>query len=79
MTTVSVEHIDSAGRRVAIDPQLFAGPFAAVQSEAAVRLPGDRCLAARSAHERGVAVSSELIALLEGYASRGAPFLQASQ
>jgi (2R)-3-sulfolactate dehydrogenase (NADP+) len=71
---------------IAIDPQRFAGPgflgridemLEAVQSEVAVRLPGDRRLAARRAHGQGVAISSEVIALLEDYANRGAPFLRA--
>lgn len=62
---------------IAIDPQRFAGPgFAArvdvlleeLQREPGVRLPGDRRLSARRAHEHGVQVGADLIALLERYA-----------
>jgi (2R)-3-sulfolactate dehydrogenase (NADP+) len=72
---------------IAIDPLRFAGPgftarvdamLEAAQSESSVRLPGDRRLAARHAHEHGVAIPADLLALIESYASRGSRFPQAA-
>ena len=67
---------------LAIEPTVFAGPdfltrieslFAATTTEPGVRLPGERRLAARKAHEAGVAVRPDLIDLLETYAREGSP------
>lgn len=67
---------------LAIDPGVFAGPdflarvetlFAATIAEPGVRLPGERRLAARKAHEVGIPVRQELVALLETYAREGSP------
>ena len=72
---------------IAIDPVRFAGGtfsarveamLTAVQSESTVRLPGERRLAARRAHEIGIPVSTQTIALLEAYAGRASAFLRES-
>jgi (2R)-3-sulfolactate dehydrogenase (NADP+) len=72
---------------IAIDPVRFAGPsftarieamLAAAKSEHGVRLPGDRRLAQRRAHESGIAIPTELIALVERYVARGSRPLQAA-
>jgi len=67
---------------LAIEPSVFGGPdflsrietlFAATTAEPGVRLPGDRRLAARKAHETGIAVRPDLVELLETYAREGSP------
>ena len=67
---------------LAIDPTVFGGPdfltrtetlFAAATTEPGVRLPGERRLAARKAHQAGIAVRPDLVELLETYARDGSP------
>jgi (2R)-3-sulfolactate dehydrogenase (NADP+) len=67
---------------LAIDPVAFGGAgftarveamLTAMVSAPGVRLPGDRRLAARSAHQNGVPVPAALVTLLEGYARDGSP------
>jgi (2R)-3-sulfolactate dehydrogenase (NADP+) len=68
---------------LAIDPGASMGAgyldrleheFAALAAEPGVRLPGDRRLASRHhAEQHGVDVPSELMALLDQYATHGSP------
>ena len=67
---------------VAFNPQLLGGArfsanleemLGAMQQNSAVRLPGDRRLQARTKHRETIEVPSELVALLERYASHGSP------
>lgn len=67
---------------IALSPEKFGGAdfidrlevmLAAVLETPAVRLPGDRRLAARNNHETGIAVSKSAVDLLERYAREGSP------
>jgi (2R)-3-sulfolactate dehydrogenase (NADP+) len=67
---------------VALSPEKFGGPdfaarlevmLAAVLETPAVRLPGERRLAARAKGSSGISVSAGAVALLERYAREGSP------
>lgn len=67
---------------IAIAPERFGGAgftdrletmLAAVQEGPAVRLPGNRRLAARRAQADGITVAAEAVALLERYGREGSP------
>lgn len=69
---------------LAFNPQMLGGAhfssalesmLGAMQQTPAVRLPGDRRLAARAAHADRIEVPAELVRLLERYAAQGSPML----